>query len=276
MWKVIVEVWSFCWAVLDRMDRIHMGLISAGVAFYAMFAVFPGIAAIIALWSWWFDPAAVLTYLDVAQEFLPEGAADIIGRQVTSLTAAGQTSIGWASLISFMVATFSARAGVNAMIRGLNAAHGVRGHSTLFGFFLAYGLTLTIVGISVAGLATIVIIPLALSFLVLGPMRAWLLTALPWVGMFALVITAIGVIYRYGPNVKTKRTPIFTWGGLFAALLWAAASVGFSAYLASFNSYNRIYGSIGTVVALLMWFYLAGFSVMMGAVINIELNCRKR
>lgn len=270
------DFWSFWSAIFDRMDKTHMGLIAAGVAFYAMFAVFPGLAAIIALWSLWFDPEAIMAYVEVANEFLPEGSAKIIDGQIRSLTAAGRTSIGWASFVSFFIATISARAGVGALIRGLNAAYGVRGYSTVFGFVLAYILTIAIVGISIAGLATIVIVPLILNFLPLGSATARLLTALPWAGMFAIVILGIGVIYRYGPNVKTPRTPIFTWGALFAAMLWAAASVGFSAYLSSLNSYNRIYGSIGTVVALLMWFYLAGFSVLLGALINVELARRRR
>ena len=75
------------------------------------------------------------------------------------------------------------------------------------------------------------------------------MAGLPWGAMFILVILGIGILYRYGPNVKTPRTPVFTWGAVFAAFLWAVASVAFSAYLSSFNSYNRIYGSIGTVVA---------------------------
>ena len=173
-----------------------------------------------------------------------------------------------------LTATVAARAGVDALIRGLNAAYGVRAHSTIFGFMLAYALTLVIVGISLAGLATIVVVPVLLNFLVFAPVRASLLTVLPWAGMFLLVIVTIGVLYRYGPNVKTPRTPIFTWGALFAAVLWSAGSIAFSAYLCSFNSYNRIYGSIGTVVALLMWFYLAGFSIMLGALINVELARR--
>lgn len=152
----------------------------------------------------------------------------------------------------------------------------MRAHSTIFGFILAYVLTLAIVGISLAGLATIVAVPVILNFMVIGPVRAWLLTGLPWAGMFALVIVGIGILYRYGPNVKAPRTPIFTWGSLFAALLWAAGSVAFSAYLSSFNSYNRIYGSIGAVVALLMWFYMGGFSVLLGALVNVELARRKR
>lgn len=276
MKEAIGEFWSFWRAVFERMDKIHMGLIAAGVAFYAMFAVFPGLAAIIALWSLWFDPNVIMTYMDVAHEFLPEGAATLIEAQVLELTSAGPTSIGWTSALSFLVATVAARAGVDGLVRGLNAAYGVRAHSTIFGFLLAYALTLAIVGISLAGLATIVIVPVVLNMMIIAPFRSLLIAALPWAGMFVLVIVGIGILYRFGPNVKSPRTSILTWGALFAALLWAAASVAFSAYLSSFNSYNRIYGSIGTVVALLTWFYLAGFSVLLGALINVEIARRKR
>lgn len=82
------DFWSFWSAIFDRMDKTHMGLIAAGVAFYAMFAVFPGLAAIIALWSLWFDPEAIMAYVEVANEFLPEGSAKIIDGQIRSLTAA--------------------------------------------------------------------------------------------------------------------------------------------------------------------------------------------
>lgn len=276
MLVLVKRFWSFWQAVFERMDESHMALIAAGVAFYAMFAVFPGLAAIIALWSLWFEPNVIMTYVDVAHEFLPEDAAGIIDTQIRSLTAGGRTTIGWTSVISFVVATVSARAGVDALIRGLNAAHGARSRSTLVGFIRAYVLTLAMVGISLAGMATIVVVPILLRFMVIAPIRAALLTALPWAGMFVLVNIGIGILYRYGPNVGAQRTSLLTWGGLFATLLWSAASIGFSAYLGSFNSYNRIYGSIGTVVALLMWFYLAGFSVLLGAVINIELAQKKR
>lgn len=94
--------------------------------------------------------------------------------------------------------------------------------------------------------------------------------------MMLIVMIGIGILYRYGPNVSRPRTPIFTWGSLVAGLAWALASLAFSAYLGSFNSYNRIYGSIGAVVALLMWFYLGAFSVMLGAVFNVELSRRRR
>lgn len=270
------ESWQFIGALFDRMDKIHMGLIAAGVAFYAMFAVFPGLAALIALWGLWFDPEIISEYDRYVDEFIPGGAADILHSQIDALVSGGRTQLGWTTAISFVIATIAARAGVDALVRGLNAAYGVRSHSTIFGFVLAYILTLAIVGVVLMGLATIFMVPLALNFLDEGPLRSWLVSSVPWVAMFSIVIIGIGILYRYGPNVKTPRTPIFTWGALFAALAWGAASVAFSAYLSSFNSYNRIYGSIGAVIALLMWFYLAGFSVMLGALINVEFDRHKR
>lgn len=273
---MISEIWRFFMAVLERMDKIHMTLIAAGVAFYGMFAVFPGLAALFALWGIWYDPQVIQDFVHVADEFIPKDAANIIYSQVDDLIESGPTQLGWTTAISFMIATISARAGVDALIRGLNAAYGVRSYSTVFGFFLAYLLTLALVGVVLLGLVTVVIGPLAINFLIEGPLQSWLISIVPWLVMFSLVLIAIGILYRYGPNVKAPRTPILTWGALIAALLWAGASFGFSAYLSSFNSYNRIYGSIGAVIALLMWFYLGGFSVLLGALINVEMSRRNR
>lgn len=270
------NLWQFIMAIFDRMDKIHMSLIAAGVAFYAMFAVFPGLTAIFALWGLWQDPSVIEQYTHIGDEFIPTGAADILRQQIEALVQGGRTQLGWTTAISFLIATIAARAGVDALVRGLNAAHGVRSHSTIFGFFLAYILTLALVGVVLLGLATIIIGPLAINFLTEGPLQSWLNSLVPWSALFLIVLVAIGILYRYGPNVSSNRTRIFTWGSVIAALCWAGASYAFSAYLSSFNSYNRVYGSIGAVVALLMWFYLGGFSVMLGAVINVEMSRRRR
>lgn len=271
-----LNIWRALQPLFERMDKVHLGLIAAGVAFYAMFAVFPGLAVLLALWGLFFDPSVIGAYVKVADEFIPPGAAGILHDQLDALMAAGRTSLGWTTFISFMVATISARAGVESLMGGLNAIHGVRSYSTIFGFVLAYVLTLAIVGVGLLGLATIVIVPLVLNLIPLGGATAWAIAALPWVGLFTIVLIGIGIVYRYGPNVRHPRTALFTWGSLLATVMWAAASIGFSAYLSSFNSYNRIYGSIGAVIALLMWLYLAGFSVLFGAVVNVELARARR
>ena len=76
MIEQLKDIWVFMQAVFERMDKIHMGLIAAGVAFYAMFAVFPGLAAIIAFWGLWYDPVVIQDYVHVAEEFLPPEAND--------------------------------------------------------------------------------------------------------------------------------------------------------------------------------------------------------
>ena len=90
--------------------------------------------------------------------------------------------------------------------------------------------------------------------------------------MFVLVLTCLGILYRFGPNVSGVRTPWVSPGTIVAALAWAAVSIAFSAYLANFNSYNRIYGSIGAVIALLMWLYLSVWTVLLGAAVNAEMT----
>lgn len=265
-------LWGFVWAMSERMHRTHLGLISAGVAFYAMFAVFPGMAAIISLWGLVADPSVIFTYMDVTDRFIPDEANSLIYNQIVGLVNHGRTKLGWASAVSILIATLAARAGVDALVRGLNAIHNKRAQTGIWRYLLGYILTLSLVGVVLVGLLTVVIVPLAFNFVELGPAEGWMLTALPWVGVFVIVLIAIGILYRYSPNVDGQRPPLFSAGALLAALLWAGASFAFSAYLSSFNSYDRIYGSIGAVIALLTWFYLGAYSVLLGAMFNVELR----
>ena len=102
----------------------------------------------------------------------------------------------------------------------------------------------------------------------------WLHQANLLLGLILLVL-AIGIAYRSGPNYATTRPPLFTPGLLVAVLLWALAARGFMLYLANFPSYNRIYGSIGAVVILLVWLYVSAYAVLLGAAVDAERR-RKR
>ena len=118
----------------------------------------------------------------------------------------------------------------------------------------------------------VVVAPVVLSLLPIG----WLAALGAGVARFALSIAAIvfalGLIYRYAPNRRGNRPPWLTPGALLAALLWLVASSAFSAYLARFSVYNEVYGSLGAMVALLMWLYLSAYVVLLGGAINAELD----
>jgi membrane protein len=93
-----------------------------------------------------------------------------------------------------------------------------------------------------------------------------------WPVLAALVIVGLAVLYRYGPSRNLARWSWVSWGAVAATILWIVASLLFSWYAANFANYNKTYGSVGAIVALLMWFYLSGYVVLMGAELNSEME----
>ncbi|PKP70107.1 MAG: YihY/virulence factor BrkB family protein [Alphaproteobacteria bacterium HGW-Alphaproteobacteria-4] len=266
------RVWNFIIGMAKRIGQTQMGLIAAGVAFYAMFAVFPAMTATIALWSLVADPAAISSYMLVAEEFVPHEAWGILSDQVAALLAGPKATVGGASLLSLLIALYSARAGVAALVQGLNSIHGTAQHPTLWGYLLGYVLTMALIATILLALATVVVVPVALAFLPPSPLRGWLLSELPWGATFVLVLSALAMLYHFGPSAAGRRTRRVIPGAMLAALAWSGASLAFSFYLANFGTYNRIYGSLGAVIALMMWFYISAYAVLLGAALNAELS----
>jgi membrane protein len=88
--------------------------------------------------------------------------------------------------------------------------------------------------------------------------------------LIVLVMLGLAVLYRYGPD---RDKPQWRWvspGAIVAMLLWIIASIGFTVYVANFNSYDKTYGSLGGVIVLLTWLYLSALMVLLGAVINAQ------
>jgi len=248
----------------------HIGLIAAGVAFYAIFALFPATTATIALWSLISDPSVIARYLDVAAGFIPEQAYTLLNDQVTALLSGPRATLGWATAVSVAIALFSARAGVQALVQGINVIHGCPSRKVLRGVLAGYLITLALVAITLAAFAIIIIVPIGIAFLPIGILRDWLLTELPWVMMLALIFVALAILYRFGPYRAESRAGWISPGAIVAAIAWAAGSLGFSYYIANFGAYNRVYGSIGAVIALLMWLYISAYVILVGAAINAE------
>ena len=275
--KAVVWFWEFLVAVSTRVGDGHFGLLAAGVAFYAMFAVFPGLGAAVALWGMVADPVVITGYLEVAERFLPPQAGKLIHDQVMGLINAPRAALGWTTALSFGIALYSARAGVSALIQGLDVVHRAQPRGWIRGYAVDFILTGALLGALFVALVTVVVVPILLSYVQFGTFAAWMSKVLPFGAMFVLVLTCLSILYRFGPNVEGGfRSPWISVGVLVAALAWAGVSIGFSVYLANFNSYNAIYGSIGAVIILMMWLYLSVWAVLLGGAINAELDARMR
>jgi membrane protein len=258
--------------IFVRAAKAQLGMAAAAVAFYGFLAVFPGIALVIALWSIAADPEAIRRELEILDDFLPPDAFSLLSSQVEALMAANSTELGWTTILSLLVAFWSARAGVAGMISGLNAVHHRPDHGSLRGTLLALVLTLGLISLALLALVAALVVPLVISLLPLGALTALALELANTAFLLALVVFSLGITYRFGPNRAEhhQRPPLLTVGLLVALVLWFVVSRGFVIYLANFNTYNRVYGSIGAVVILLIWMYLSAYAVLFGAAVDAE------
>ncbi len=263
-------------AVYLGLNDSNVALISAGIAFYGMLAIFPTVAAIIALWGFFADPGTVYAQLETMRGLIPADAYAVLDTQITSLITANSSTLGWTTAISLAAALWSSRAGVAALIRGLNAIYREKNRIGLRQMAAAFGVTFLLIAVALVALMSVVILPIILAVLPLGPITALLIASVRWVVALAVVIVGIGVLYRFGPNRRKARVAWISPGALVAVVIWGAISYGFSFYLSNFGNYNEVYGALGAVIALLMWLYLSAFSVLLGASLNAELELRTR
>lgn len=269
------SIWLFLTDLWRASSAINLPLISAGVAFFAMLAIFPGIAAVVAVWGLVADPIIVQQEMELMRQFLPAEVFELLGAQVSGLVTAPSQTLGWASILSLLLALWSARSGVGALITGLNTIHGTGNRTGLWHYAMALLLTLALVGVALVALAMVVVAPILLAFLPLGDHSATLFELVRWCAAVGVVAGALIVLYRFGPNrEEPSRLPWISPGILLVLVFWAAASAGFSIYLANFGNYNQIYGSIGAVIALLMWLYLSALLVLLGALLDARLDAR--
>lgn len=260
-WQILVKV-------VAVVGQKQVSLIAAGVAFFGMFAVFPGIAAIIAIFGLLADPIIVSEQLALMEGIIPPDAYNLFADQIGRLLLTRSDALGWATIISIALALWSSRAGVAALMGGLNAIAGTPSRNGIWQAIVALGLTICLVTLAIVALMAVVVTPIILAFVPLAGSTVWLLEGLRWLIALSVLLLALGLLYRFGPSRQAQRGRWFTVGAVSVVIMWIAASAGLSYYLTNFASYNEVYGSIGAVIGMLLWLYLSAFLILLGAVLN--------
>ena len=257
--------------VKERMSAENLSIIAAGVAFYALMAIFPALVAFVALYGLAFDPQQVAEQVGALGSMLPKEAADILLGELRDLTQTDRTALGTGAIIGIAVALWSASSGVRTLMHALNVTYH---ENEKRGFIRFYGTALLLTLAALVGFACIVAIivalPLAAKFLGLGPVADTLVSLVRWPIVAAAAMVGLAVVYRYGPSREKPRWSWVSHGAILATVLWVAGSVLFSLYVSHFGSYNKTYGSAGAVVILLTWLLLSAYVVLIGAEINAE------
>jgi membrane protein len=266
-WKDIL--WRVFWAIPE--DRILAT--AGGVAFFALLAVFPGIATLVSLYGLFADAKTIGNHLSVLAGILPAGVIELIGTQVATVAGQDNQTLGGAFLIGFLVALWSANSGVAALFDALNVVYDEKEKRSIVRFYTTTFLfTLGGIGFAIVAITAVVVLPVILTFLGSTTTAEQLLSILRWPALLVTVALSLAVLYRYGPSRRDAQWRWVTWGSASAAILWICASMIFSWYVASFDSYNRTYGSLGAGVGFMMWIWLSVVIVLIGGELNAEME----
>jgi membrane protein len=261
--------------VKDELASDHVGLIAAGVAFYALLAIFPAVTALMALAGLVLEPAEVTAQLETLTRMIPKEAAQIILDQAVAVAGSEDAGLGLAFVIGLALAIYSASKGMGSLIEGLNVAFDedeTRGFikktivTLLLTVFLITGL--------IVGLLSTLAVPAMLELIALPSWMETTLSLLRWLALAVLSVFGLGVLYRYGPARDNAEWQWLTPGAVTACVIWLVASVGFSIYVSNFGSYNESFGSMAGVIILLMWLWISAFIVLLGAELNAEIEAQ--
>ncbi len=263
--------------VKDEIAKDRVGLVAAGVAFYGLLALFPAITALIAISGLLIEPNRIVAQLNTLSGLVPDEVLSIVTKQVTTVASSRQDGLGFAVLLGLITAFYSASTGMASLMQGLNIAYDEKEtRGFIERLLVTFALTLLLIAGLVCGLSATLALPVILAFVEMGSIVAMLFNAALWIGLIALTIVGLSVLYRFAPS---RETPEWKWtsvGAVAGCLVWIAASASFAFFVSNFSYYNQSFGALGGVVVLLMWFWISAYIILMGAELNAEVEAQTR
>jgi membrane protein len=266
-WKDIL------WRTYQRINDDRLLATAAGVVFFGLLAVFPAITALVSSYGLFADPSTIGANLQTLASMLPEGSFQIVQDQISRVLAKGSTALGATFLFGLALAIWSANAGVKAVIDALNVVYEEREKRSLVKLnLLSLGFTISGIAALLLMVSAVVAFPLAVDHLGLKPQSQFIIGLARWPLMFLILMTALAVLYRFGPSRRGARWQWLSIGALLASVLWLAGSAALSWYLANFGNYSATYGSLGAAIGLMMWMWMSATIVLFGAELNSEIE----
>ena len=250
----------------------EMPILAAGTALFAIFAVVPLLAAVVAIYGVVADPHDINSHLKGLETVLPTNVVAFLSDQLTRQAQRSHRALGLALGVSIVVALYSARSAARALMDALNRAYRVRERR---GSLQKLLITVAIAGGTLIGLilmvAAVVALPGILALLRLDAysFAQWL----RWPALMGILFAALNFLYRYGPSPRPLGTERHLWpGALVGTLLLVAVSWGLSQWVDRVRDYDLVYGAFGSAIVVLLWFYLSTIALVVGGFVNAELE----
>lgn len=250
----------------------NVSLVAAGVAFYLLLAVFPGLIAFLLIVGLVLDPGEVQQRLGTLTQQLPDEAATIVTEQTRRIAATAGRALTLGLIASIAGALWGASSGMAGLMKGLSIAYDARPRTFVRQRAVALVLTLGAFAFLGVVLGAIIVVPVVLTWLPLGGATSALIQWGRWPILVLSFLVAAGLLYRFAPNREGPRLSFITPGSLLATVLWLVGSALFALYVESFGRFQQTYGAIAGVIVLLLWLYLTAFVILLGAELNAEIE----
>ena len=270
--KIPVAGWkAILLRVKDESKRDNVPLLGAGVAFYALLALVPALVAIVSIYGLVASPADVQRQITSSLSAAPTEVRNLLQDQLTGIVETSKGGLGIGAFIGIVLALWSASSGMKHLISAINAAYDeeeTRGFVKLRG--TAVVLTVgAVVGLVVA-IGVIAILPPVMRAAHVGSVGQLTVSILRWPILGGLMLVGVSALYRYAPD---RDNPQWSWVGLgsvFAVLGFLIASGLFSVYTSNFASFGETYGSLGSIIVVMLWLMISATVIILGAEINAE------
>jgi membrane protein len=258
--------------IVDTLEDDCAGL-AAQLAFYFFLSVFPALLFLVALLGYLPVETRLTAAIDQLETLLPAEILRFLRAEIDAALAGEQAGL---LTIGVIGAVWSSSSAVTAIITALNRAYDIDEwrpwwKRRLIAVVITIALAVFVVsafGFVVGGGELAAWVANGLGF---GVVLTKVWAVLQWILAIALVVAAVDLVYYFAPNAETP----FVWitpGALLATILWLLTSLGFRLYVENFSSYTAIHGTIGAAIVFLLWFYLSGFALLVGAELNAEID----
>ncbi len=249
-------------------DNVFNG--AAALGFYLTLAIFPAMILLMSIIPYLPIDQVDEALMDMLGQALPEEAYGIVEGVVVEVTADRR-----GGLLSFglLGTLWAASTGMYAIMQQLNITYNVK-EARNFLRARATAVVLSILfGLLVVGAFSLIVLGGVIedwigSQLGFPDVLLMVFAVFRWVVIVLALLLGFAMIYRFAPNVEQKFSFI-TPGSVLGVLMLIVVSIGFAIYTSSFADYNATYGSIGAVIILMLWLYIAGLVILIGSEINV-------
>ena len=261
--------WDICKRVYHNLSQDNLSFVAAGVAFYALLAIFPALAAIVSVYAYFASPTDIHDQLDKVIAILPASSRDIILLQVSDITQQSNKVLSASAIGTLLLTIWSSSKGCQALITACNITYHQRNKRQFFmALVVRFLFSLGAIVVALVALLIIGILPIVLNLVGLTELIDLMIQLITWPLLAIIFNLALAFLYRYAPHRTPAKWRWITPGSMLATLMWIIASIGFSYYVSQFASYNETYGSLGVVVIMWMWLYISAYIIIFGAAIN--------